>query len=299
MLEILDNSIEESAMNTAFCTIDDKEWNAQSFFALPNDEIALKRRNLLCTECKGNAWFRRASYGNDAPHFCAHHQENCSLGTSYEAVGEGDESKGLPVSDTENGIILDLGLTESYNINVKNAINTFETAPQGQKFTGEKSAKGGGLKYPAHSTLKNLLYKLVKSKGSCYANEKVSFKGQYFDDLPTHGADLFVEFVNVAPWMDGLRRIFWGFISDVGQTRDGKIWLNAGNIKSGLSVCINSEISSDFKEHFKIKNSIDELDGCHALIIGTCTYASTGKPMLRCGDLSYVVLRRYKFSQTL
>ncbi|MBX4721712.1 hypothetical protein C0Q71_27615 [Klebsiella pneumoniae] len=48
-----------------------------------------------------------------------------------------------------------------------------------------------------------------------------------------------------------------------------------------------------------VKNSLDELDGCHALIIGTCTYATTGKPILWCGDLSYIVLRRYKLDQDL
>lgn len=286
-------------MDKAFCTIDEKEWRADAFYALPHVELQSKRRSLFCTECKGDAWFRRASYGNDAPHFCAHHQENCSLGTSYEAVGEGDENKGIPVSDAESGIVLDLGLTQSYDIDVKPVGDIPEKTPQGQKFTGEKNVDGGKLKYPAHFTLKNLLYKLVKSKGSCYADEKVRFKEQSFHDLPVRGSELFVEFINVAPWMDGSRRIFWGFISDVGQTKDGKIWLNAGNIKSGLSVCISSEISSEFKEQFKVKNSLDELDGCHALIIGTCTYATTGKPILRCGELNYIVLRRYKSGQDL
>ena len=284
-------------MDKAFCTIDEKEWIADAFYALPLAEIQRKRRSLLCTECKGDAWFRRSSYGNDAPHFCAHHQENCSLGTSYEAVGEGDENKGLPISDSDSGIVLDLGLTQSYNIDVKMAVEASETTPQGQKSTNEKSVDGGSVKYPAHFTLKNLLYKLVQSKGQCYIDKKVGFKDQVITDLPGRGAELFVEFVNVLPWMDGARRIFWGFISDVRQTRDGKIWLNAGNIKSGLSVCIGAEISNEFKEQFKVKNSLDELDGCHALIIGTCTYASTGKPLLRCGDLSYVVLRRYKIDQ--
>lgn len=284
-------------MDKAFCTIDEQEWRAVAFYALPLVEIQLKKRSLLCTECKGDAWFRRSSYGNDAPHFCAHHHENCSLGTSYEAVGEGDENKGIPVSNADNGIVLDLGLTQRYDIDVKSVLDTSETTPQGQKFTGEKKLDGGNFKYPAHITLKNLLYKLVKSKGLFYSNEKVRFKDQVFNDLPENGTELFVEFVNVAPWMNGARRIFWGFISDVGQTRDGKIWLNAGNIKSGLSVCINSEISSEFKEQFKVKNRLDELDGCHALIIGTCTYAATGKPILRCGELSYIVLRRYNFDQ--
>lgn len=284
-------------MDKAFCTIDEKEWNAEAFCVLPPTEIQLKRRSLLCTECKGDAWFRRSSYGNDAPHFCAHHLENCSLGTSYEAVGEGDENKGLPASDPDSGIVLDLGLTQRYDIDVKTVVDTSETTPQGQKFTAEKTVDGGSVKYPAHFTLKKLLYKLVRSKGQCYADKKVGFKDQFFNDLPERGAELFVEFINVAPWMDGARRVFWGFISDVGQTRDGKIWLNAGNIKSGLSICINNEISSEFKEQFKVENNLEQLDGCHALIIGTCTYATTGKPILWCADLSYVVLRRYKFDQ--
>lgn len=299
MVGLIGSLSEGIVVDKAFCTIDEKEWIADAFCALPLAEIQLKRRSLLCTECKGDAWFRRSSYGNDSPHFCAHHHENCSLGTSYEAVGEGDENKGLPASDADSGIVLDLGLTQGYDINVKTAADNTETTPQGQKFTGEKTADGGSLKYPAHFTLKNLLYKLVQSKGLCYADKKVGFKDQSFNDLPDRGGELFVEFINVAPWMDGARRIFWGFISDVGQTRDGKIWLNAGNIKSGLSICINSEISSEFKEQFKVKNSLDELDGCHALIIGTCTYATTGKPILWCGDLSYIVLRRYKLDQNL
>lgn len=287
-------------MDKAFCTIDEKEWSANEFYALPPAEIQLKRRSLVCIKCKGDAWFRRSSYGNDAPHFCAHHHRGCLLGTSYETVGEGDENKGLPISDADSGIVLDLELTKSYDIDVKIvADNTAIFTPQGKKFTGEKSITGGSLKYPAHYTLKNLLYKLVQSKGACYADKRVSFKDHFFNDLPEYGAELFVEFVNVAPWLNGARRIYWGFISDVGQTKDGKIWLNAGNIKSGLSICIDSGISGDFKEQFKVKNNLDELDGCHALIIGTCTYATTGKPILRCGDLSYTVLRRYKVDQYL
>lgn len=299
MVERVGSLSEGIVVDKAFCTIDEKEWSADAFYALSLAEIQLKRRSLLCTECQGDAWFRRSSYGNDSPHFCAHHQENCSLGTSYEAVGEGNENKGLPASDTDSGIVLDLGLTQSYDIDVKTAADTYENTPQGQKFTGEKTVDGGSIKYPAHFTLKNLLYKLVQSKGLCYADKKIGFKDQFFNDLPDRGGELFVEFINVAPWMDGARRIFWGFISDVGQTRDGKIWLNAGNIKSGLSISINNEISNEFKEQFKVKKSLDELDGCHALIIGTCTYATTGKPILWCGDLRYIVLRRYKLDQDL
>ncbi|EOC1299014.1 hypothetical protein ACI09I_000588 [Cronobacter dublinensis] len=281
----------------AFCTIDGKEWGAVAFFALPLAEIQLKRRSLICIECKGDAWFRRSSYGNDSPHFCAHHQESCSLGTTYEAVVEGNENTVLPASDADSGIVLDLGLTQAYDINVKSEGENTQTTPQGKKLTGEKTVDGGSLKYPAHFTLKNLLYKLVQSKGLCYVDKNVGFKGQLFNDLPRRGGELFVEFSNVAQWMDGARRIFWGFISDVGETRDGKIWLNAGNIKSGLSICINSEISGEFKEQFKVRNSLEELNGCHALIIGTCAYATTGKPILWCGDLSYIVLRRYKLDQ--
>ena len=291
--------MEGITVDKAFCTIDEQEWTAEAFYALPTAEIQSKRRSLLCTECSGDAWFRRSSYGNDAPHFCAHHQENCSLGTSYEAVGEGSNDKALPVSDADSGLVIDLDLTQSYDIDVKLAEQTSEATPAGQRFTGDKSNDGGSVKYPAHFTLKRLLYKLVQSKGQCYLEKKIGFKGQDFSDLPENGAELFVEFANVKPWMDGARRIFWGFISDVGQTNDGKIWLNAGNIKSGLSVCIQQDIASAFREQFKVVNSLDELDGCHALIISKCLYATTGKPILWCGDLSYVVLRRYKSDQGL
>lgn len=100
---------------------------------------------------------------------------------------EGDENRGLPASDADSGIVLDLRLMQGYDINVKTAADNSDTTPQGQKFTGEKMVGGGNHKYPAHHTLKNLLYKLVQSKGSCYADKKVGFTEQSFNDLPDRG----------------------------------------------------------------------------------------------------------------
>ncbi|MFP1891807.1 hypothetical protein ACLEEJ_09475 [Lonsdalea quercina] len=281
-------------MDKVICTLDQQEWTAEDFYALPVNELQSKKRNLKCIGCGGDAWFRRSSYGNESPHFCAHHLDSCSFRTLYEPIGEGIGDNGVPASDSDSGIVIDLDLTKSYDIKVKDSEELQESQPAGLSFTGEKDICDGGTKYPAHQTLKQLLLRLVRSNGRFYCDKKISIKSQNIRDLPDNGSDLFVEFVNVARWMDGVKRVFWGFISDAGQTQDGKIWLNAGNNKLGLSVCIHQDLAGSFLKHFKISNSLDELDGCHALIIGTCTYASTGKPVIRCGELNYIILRKYK-----
>ncbi|HGH5989674.1 TPA: hypothetical protein ACJI8U_001240 [Morganella morganii] len=280
-------------MDKALCTIDNREWDARLFSKLDPNEIQLKRRNLICLGCQGDAWFRKSSYGNESPHFCAHHQEGCSFGTAYEAIGEGDNERKIPAVDADNGIIIDFGLPKSYSVDVASGSSESESGSSGLKLaTG--NTEDGGKKYPSHTTLKQMLYRLVKSDGHYYEDKNLIITDDTLHDLPKSGSELFVHFNDVREWLDGARRIFWGFISDAGQTSDGKIWLNAGNIRKGLSVCLMERVTESFREQFRIGDNLDELDGCHALIVGTCTYAMSGKPVIRCNDLNYIVLRRYK-----
>ncbi|MHA7847815.1 hypothetical protein [Serratia sp. D1N4] len=281
-------------MDIALCTQDSKEWEIEAFCRLPEAQLQAMRRSLICTECLGNAWYRKSSYGNNSPHFCAHHEENCSFSTCYEVVGEGDGGDGVPASDPDSGIVLNLDQEKNYHIDVK-AFDSSVRDSTGQQRSGQQVINGGGVKFPAHLTLKNVLYKLVRSHSPYFSEQEIIVRDENFKDLPKKANELFVEFKSVMPWLDRHKRIFWGFISDARQTRDGKIWLNAGNIKSGLSISINPEINKEFKEYFKIDDSLDSLAGCHALILGTCYYAGSGKPIIWCSNINYIVLRRYNF----
>ncbi|HEK0656867.1 hypothetical protein [Proteus faecis] len=283
-------------MNTALCTQDNQVWDAESFYKLSNEKLQLMRKSLLCTECHGNAWFRISSYGNNSPHFCAHHEENCPLATTYEVIGEGDGGTGTPAADLGNGIVLNLGKEKNYNIDVAKK-DVEEHIITGQQRTSEQVKNGGGLSFPAHMTLKNVLYQLVRSDKLYSSDQRIIIKDDISEGLPQIANQLFVNFADVKPWLNEQKRIFWGFISDARQTKDGKIWLNAGNISSGLSIAINPEIGQDFKEYFKIEDSLDSLAGCHALIIGDCYYASSGKPVIWCANLNYLMLRRYNFTE--
>jgi hypothetical protein len=75
------------------------------------------------------------------------------------------------------------------------------------------------------------------------------------------------------------------------------IWLNAGSRSDSLSVSINPEITEEFRKHFKVDKSLDQLEGYYALIIGNCYYATISKPIIWCDSLDYVVLRRYNFDK--
>lgn len=282
-------------MDFAFCTIDEKEWRADDFFAQDESVIKIKKRNLKCTECDGDAWFRKSSYGNKVPHFCAHHKEDCNLSTSYEVVGEGDGTDGLPAADPDSGIIIDLGgLDPNYSVDVEPQKPFENSEARGQKKVSEQ-VKGGGIQYPAHLSLKNTLYKLVRSDKLYSSDTKIIIPNNPYPNLPEVANQLFVNFKDVHEGLDRQNRIYWGFISDAAYTSDGRLWLNAGNRSDGLSVSINPDITEEFREYFKVNESLEQLAGCHALIIGDCYYAGSGKPVIWCANVELIVLRRYKF----
>lgn len=283
-------------MDVALCSIDGKEWEADKFWALGEKNIVTMRRNLKCPLCNGDAWFRKSSYGNKVPHFCAHHDEDCPNATNYEVIDDGDGSGGQPAANPESGIILDLGLDKNYEVDVKSPEIKSPT-PTGERRSGNDIKNGGGKDYPAHLTLKNTLYKLVRSDKLYLSDAKVTIPNIPIQGLPEKANELFVNFKNVHEGYNGLNRIYWGFISDAGFTSDGKLWLNAGSRTDGLSVSINPDIAEEFRTYFHVDKSLDQLEGCHALIIGDCYYASTGKPVIWCGSLDYVVLRRYNFDK--
>ncbi|TNJ07824.1 hypothetical protein CF117_00535 [Aeromonas veronii] len=285
-------------MDTALCTLDNSHWKASEFFALSDAELQTRRRNLVCSTCGGDAWFRKSSYGNKSPHFCAHHIDLCIEATNYEVVGEGDGGDGQPAAEPDSGIIIDLGLDKNYSIDVKQKEVDLHIAT-GQQRTQIKITNAGGINYPAHLTLKNILYKLVRSDKLYLSDTKVVLPDNRFPGLPDRANKLFVNFKDVSEALDRQKRIYWGFISDAGYTPDGKLWLNAGRRTDGLSVAINPDITETFREYFKVKRSLDQLEGCHALIIGDCYYTSTGKPVIWCANLDFIVLRRYNFDSEI
>ncbi|MGJ3348016.1 hypothetical protein AAZR23_00850 [Morganella sp. Je.2.23] len=293
-------------MDKAYCTFDHKEWDANSFSNLSDSDIQDRKGNLLCPGCHGDAWYRKASYGNESPHFCAHHAENgCQYGTQYEAVGEGDSDsdRKIPGTDDANGIVLSLGTTRNEGVDISSAGVTSEGNVSGQKFVSGHSANDG-QKYPEQASLKQMLLRLVKSGGGFYADKCFSMTSDGLEGLPESGSELFVNFSDVvhrssineneSPLYDGKRRIYWGFISDVRQSNDGKVWLNAGDIRKGLSIKLPENAIDEFRKRFRVEGDFDILEGCHAIVIGTCIYASTGKPIITCSDLNYITLRRYK-----
>ncbi|WP_318405645.1 hypothetical protein [Photobacterium leiognathi] len=283
-------------MDIAFCTIDGKEWYADEFWALGEKAIVTMRRNLQCTSCNGDAWFRKSSYGNKVPHFCAHHTEDCNYATIYEVIDDGDGGDGQPAANPDSGIVLDLGLDKNYEVDVQSPAPKPDI-PAGERRLGNEFKNGGGKDYPAHLTLKNTLYKLVRSDKLYTSDSKVTIPNAPIQGLPEKANELFVNFKDVNDGYNKVNRVYWGFISDAGFTADGRLWLNAGNRSDGLSVSINPDITEEFRKYFKVDKSLDQLEGCHALIIGDCYYATTGKPIIWCGSLDYIVLRRYNFDK--
>jgi len=195
-------------MDHAFCNLDNNEWEADKFYQLPKETFNLYKRNLTCLGCNGVAWFRKSSFGKMSPHFCAHHEEDYNYASVYTVLDQGDGEGIIPATDPDSGIVLNLGLEDDYSIDVtQKGVDGREGNPL--KLGGSVTS-GSGINYPAHHTLKNSLFQLVRSKGE-FANKgqnvRVNDKNNLFD-LPSIDRELFVEFKNVSPYLDGSDRIY-------------------------------------------------------------------------------------------
>lgn len=283
-------------MEHALCTVDDNEWSAKEFINLEPNVFTLYKRNLKCLGCNGDAWFRRSSFGNKSPHFCAHHEEDCGYASAYSVIDQGAGEGILPATDPDGSLVINLGLDDQSSIETASSIpNPRDGAPP--KVSGN-IVSGKGVDFPAHHSLKNTLYQLVRSKGDFARKDRyVRLANANNLYLPTLDRDLFINFKEVNRGVDdGMPRIFWGFIADAGRSSEGTIWLNAGQRSDGLSIRIHPDLANDFLEYFDLESDLTSLAGTHALIIGPCIYAHSGKPVIWCSSLDYIMLRKYKIN---
>lgn len=273
---------------------DGRVWEALEFSRLPELDIETKRRALECAECSEFAWFRAESRNGHPPHFCSHHAEDCGLKVRYEVVGDAlpagqDEAQ----IDAGDSIIVRLDLEEARQIDV---LTPAAGQNEGQGRDGVRHVGVGGRQLAnQHFSLRRILYRLVQSPGFRQARSRITLyrnENEVLIDGPADEVVCSFDQLTKEKNHDKLM-LYWGAIASAGRTPDGKLWLNASLVRGGVSVAIYEDIAQQFLDAFEIED-LEDLAGAHVLLAGRCLYADSGKPVIRCGAVRYIVVRRYR-----
>lgn len=283
-------------MDTAFCKDDGREYDISEFVVLPKKTREVKRRALLCTECDGFAWFRKESRLSPA-HFCAHHADDCSFKTHYEDVNENDDDAAESDNEASSTLIINLDEEKGGDIDVlEPRLNGgLENKNEGsignrivrRKFDGDS---------PQQSSLKKLLLRLVRSDSFRNSSDDVVFykrQNEIFVSGPIK--NVVKRFDQITDTDEGRSALYWGPIASVGETQDGRLWLNSSTDYSSASITLFDDIVDDFLELFNVEDT-DDLLGAWVIVAGTCHFSGKGegKPIIWCGTPNYIFVRKYR-----
>ncbi|MBB4656107.1 hypothetical protein GGR73_002670 [Xanthomonas sp. F14] len=270
-------------------------WEANEFSRLPEALLEIKRRSLECTECGEFAWFRKESRHGHPPHFCSHHADNCGLKVQYEVVGE--RAPGINEQDQVNAgntIVVRLDLEDARQVDVL-------AAPASNGAGGERE---GGTRFVGiagnrlsnqHFTLRRILYRLVQSPTFRTSGELISlYRNENEVLIQGTVSEVTHEFSTISREVhhDKLA-LYWGAVASAGRTSDGKLWLNSSLTRGGASIAIFDDIAQQLLDAFEVED-LEDLAGSHVLVAGRCLFAESGKPVIRCGSVKFIVMRRYK-----
>ena len=269
-------------MDAALCTLDDSTYQAVQFAALPPNELARKRRFLVCPECRGPAFFRKASRSGQAACFGARpHEEGCTLATSdYEQndISLGDDQDSL--ENPGQRIILD------FNFGVPNNRHNDPTAPVIAGGCGGRFV-GGGVRPDAamHRRLSTILRNLMMSERFRISRQIVEISG--IGEFTV--ANFFVQFDAIAIAHDNQYRSYWGMVVSARFGQTGALWLNSGG-RDDMSICVPEQFVNEFYERFRITDE-EELAGTYVLVLGTLRTSQGRKKYVQTEELGFITLR--------
>jgi hypothetical protein len=270
-------------MDVAHCMADGRNYSAINFEALDNALIESYRRQLVCPECKGPAFFRKESTSGQAACFGARpHGKNCSLAAVDSSSG------GMSGPDKEERINhgerieIDFKFGSALVVHSDPNIDD-EGNGNGGRFRGGQSPK----KAITHRRLSSLLKNLMHSQDFRLSDQLIALpQGEY------RVKDLFVRFEDIDIQHIGSFRGYWGMITDAGLSKNDpkSLWLNSG-ASDDVSVVVDASLSSIFLERFPFKD-IDELAGSYVLVFGELKVSNNSrkKRFISIKDISLVTL---------
>lgn len=270
-------------MDDARCTLDNKIYQALRFSALPPSELYSKRRDLVCHECNGPAFFRKASRSGQAACFGARpHKDGCTLAASeYEQnnIGPGDDQYILVNPGQRIVIDLNFGTQPTDRHNDPDEPNN--VGGRGGRFVGDGERPNAKM----HRRLSTILRNLIKSEQFRTSRQVI----EIVDVGEFAVADFFVRFSAAAVMQNVKCRGYWGMIADARLDQKGVLWLNSGG-RNDMSICVPEQFVPELYQRFRVSKE-EDLAEAYALVLGTLSNSQAGKKYVQAEDISFITLR--------
>lgn len=272
-------------MDIARCLDDGRTYNAYEFAALPANELGKKRRRLICDECKGPAFFRRASRSGQAACFGARpHAPGCEAAAAEARTIvthlEDDEPRLNPGSH----IVVDF----RFGGQPTNGIDGDDNGGGGEGAGGARfTGTGGARTAVSHRRPSGLLRMLVESEDFRASTQTIEVPGHIQGIV----SDIFVPF-EVAACDEFVEqyRGYWGFVTDGARGGDSQevLWLNSGG-RQDLSVLVPADLVDRLYERYGIQD-VEDFAGVYLLVFGHLRKSARSKYYVAVDDVDACVL---------
>ncbi len=281
-------------MLDAICMFDEDKpvtYSVFKFQKLSDVDIERYRQSLICPQCHGKAYYRKASLDGKAACFGSrYHQANCKEFKPSQAKAREEQdaievnqlvvdSDALIIDFTkrpsihaskasaksvskEKSLQADPGQSESEIRESDKAYSTYvESAKEDSSKTESKSQPNlpddkrvstQGLEKLLHSLLRGS--ELAESELWVYTDDKYRWRAK----------NLFVNFADAEPTENGAPRMYWGTVSHIDKSMQ---WLNPSDSRDvGIPI---EEFQTSLFKRFNIKDRRD-IEGAGIILFGKC-----------------------------
>lgn len=224
-------------MDTARCTLDNEIYQAVRFSALSPNDLSKKRRFLICSECRGPAFFRKASRSGQAACFGARpHEDGCELAASENEqndIGLGEDQDALINSGQR--IIIDFNFGGQPKETHNDLNEPDNIGGRGGRYVGDGARPDAVM----HRRLSTILRNLIMSEQFRTSLQTIDVVGVGEFTV----ADFFIRYSAVTQMHEGHHYGYWGMVADANFGKDGVLWLNSGG-RGDMSICVPAQLAA-------------------------------------------------------
>ena len=267
-------------MNVAFCTLDGVTYHAPQFAAMAEDRIEALRYNLICTECQGRGFYKRAGRDGRAPCFGARHKD-CELARGGgPGWGDGAEGEQPEVQNDGTPIRIDLNVGSSSVDEVAGAALGQRAQGRGRRFTGEARGRTARPTLRLRSILRALLL-------SNFGESDQIVQPPNGRAMPARRYFVPAEYAGALRHREEPRGL-WGTLLSVRQAED-VYWLNTGD-RTQLSFLVDEPVMAAILQRFHLMD-VEDLVGADILVLDRPRMSRNEKLYAKISGVDYVTIR--------
>jgi len=274
-------------MDIAIYTENEQTYYVEEFSHLPSKELLYKRQLLECPECRGPAYFRKASRSGQAACFGARpHKEGCGLAAfdNLHIIDDGQGEDREPFENSGETIVIDL----NYAAESEAKVSKIDGSPSNHR----RLARSFGVEPNAITKIQRRLSSLLRnlSESPYFRDSNQTLEIEGYPDMAAK--DFFLSIEQITNEDVGDFRGCWGMLSCANIKPQGSLWLNGSGQKT-INFCLDNELITPLFGKYGIEDE-EELSGADILVLGVPKLSFNDTLYCRIEDLNHVALRLAK-----